>query len=388
MSIGRSFSVVLFTVFATFNTLYSPQPLLPLISEQFQVAPTTTALLLTIPFLLLCFSPVFYGALLDKVNARSLLICSVILLSLTQIGFAYATQFKWLLASRTIQALLYPAIFTAAVTYCSKAGPDSNIEKRVSMYVASTIVGGLSGRLASGYMTSTFGWSAIFEMNAALLLCCAVLLYFVTTDKITDSKKSNADVMGEILSNSTFVCGYLLIFTTFFAFSATLNALPFRLVEIDPAISPAKISLVYSGYILGVVIATNSQRLCDLAGGRINAMIIALLGLLSAIILLFPQNLWWLVAMSFVTAASMFMIHSTLSGFLTSLMPARANLINGLYISIYYAAGALGSILPLWIYNNNGWYAFLISIFIAAATGLFTLKKLSVHSSRHRLGTN
>jgi len=66
MTIGKSFSVVLFTVLATFNTFYTPQPLLPYISDKYLVSPTTSALLLTVPFIFLCFSPVFYGALLIR----------------------------------------------------------------------------------------------------------------------------------------------------------------------------------------------------------------------------------------------------------------------------------------------------------------------------------
>jgi len=177
---------------------------------------------------------------------------------------------------------------------------------------------------------------------------CAVLLYFVAEDKSTESKTSGKDALRAIISNATFISGYV-------------------------------------GYILGVIIATNSRRLCDLAGGRVTAMTVALSGLLVSIVLLSPANLWWLVLMSFATAACMFMIHSTLSGFLVSLMPEHASMINGLYISIYYAAGALGSILPLSVYHYSGWYAFLVTIFIVAASGLLTLKRLSIHSRHNQL---
>ena len=381
MTIGKSFGIVLFTVFATFNCFYSPQPLLPLISELYQVSPTRSALLLTIPFVLLCVSPVFYGALLNSINARIVLIIATLILAATQAAFAIATSFQELIASRTIQAFLYPAIFTASVTYCSKAGPEANVARRVSFYVASTIVGGLCGRLLSGFVTSHFGWNSTFTLNTVSLLLCALLLYFAAEDKISTSKTKNITMVGKILSNRTFLSGYLLIFTTFFAFSATLNALPFRLVELEPGISPAKISLVYSGYILGVLVAGNNQMLCRWAGGRVQAMTIALSGLLIAIVLLTPGSITWLIGMSFITASCMFMIHSTLSGFLTGLMPAQSSLINGLYISIYYAAGALGSILPLWVYHYGGWKLFLVTIFMVAVTGFITLRRLASHAT-------
>ncbi len=381
MSISSSFIAVLLTVFASFNAMYSPQPLLPFISNTFEVTPTTSALLLTVPFVLLCFSPVLYGAVLQRINARPVLICCSLMLAVTQVAFALASNFQWLMISRTIQAFIYPAIFTAAVTYCSKAGSSEKLEHRISLYVASTIVGGLSGRLSSGYITSWLGWPVIFILNAALLFCCATLLYFSARDALPETRVKSGVLITGILRDGKFISGYLLIFTTFFAFSAILNALPFRMVDIDPSISPAGISLAYSGYILGVIIATNSQKLCRLAGGRVKAMTLSLIVFLIAILSLLPEKNSWLIALSFATASCMFMIHSTLSSYLTSLMPSGASLINGLYISIYYAAGALGSVLPLWIYNKVGWTAFTACLFFVSLTGLATLKHLSFLTS-------
>ncbi len=381
---NKSFAVVLINIIVVFIALYAPQPLLPFISNEFGVSATTSAWLLSIPFIFLCFSPIVFGAMLSSVSARKVLIVSVLLLSGTQLIFAFANEFHWLIISRVVQAILYPAIFTASVTYCSKAGLANKIEHRVSLYIASTIFGGLLGRILSGFVTSAFGWPTIFMLTAAALLLCAIALHYISADKITSSTTTNTKMMRNILKDRTILSGYIFVFTTFFAFSATLTALPFRLVEIQPDITAAKISLVYLGYVLGFIIATNNQKLCQLAGGRVMAMTIALALLLAGIILLFPGNFLWLVAVSFITAAGMFLIHSTLSGFLTSLMPAQASLINGLYISIYYAAGALGSLLPLWIYNHSGWYAFLFSIFCVAALGLITLSRLAVHSNRRK----
>jgi len=185
------------------------------------------------------------------------------------------------------------------------------------------------------------------------------------------------------VSDRRFLSGYVFIFTTFFAFSATLNVLPFRLVEIQTDISSARISLVYSGYILGIFIATFNQKLVQLAAGRIRAMAVSLTVLLAGLLLLLPANVWWLVLISFVTAGGMFFIHSTLAGYMTSLMPEQSNLINGLYISVYYAAGAVGSLLPLWVYHESGWLICVLFIFTVALSGFYSLNQLKVKSSLH-----
>lgn len=244
-------------------------------------------------------------------------------------------------------------------------------------------MGGLFGRLASGFITSWYHWPVVFEIATVSLVVCAGVLLTIDQDSPNKGSAKSYVIVKSVIRNPTFLSGYALIFTTFFAFSATLNALPFRLVEINPDISPARISLVYAGYIIGMVIATNTERLANYFGGRVRAMSVALVVFICGLILLGVAVTWWLVAVSFLTAAGQFLIHATLSGFLTSLQPQHASVINGLYIAIYYAAGALGSILPLWLYKNYGWGWFLMTITLVAALGFISLKRLSLQSHRH-----
>lgn len=376
-------AAVLFCTFATFSTFYAPQPLLPLLGRQFAVPPTSVALIITVTFAALCVAPLFYGALLQQVSAKSLLFFSLLLLAATQWWFAMADSFSSLLMSRMVQALLYPAIFTAAVTYCSQAGPDDKVAARVSLYIALTILGGVFGRVASGFIASWFEWSLVFQYAALLLLLSSAMVLAIKPDQPTRSNVKSNTIAAEVITNPTFLHGYLLIFTTFFAFSATLNALPFRLVELQADISPARISLVYSGYVLGMVVATNTTTIANRCGGRVRAMSFALIIFITGLTLLSVAITWWLIGVCFLTAGGMFLIHSTLSGFLTSLRPQHASVINGLYIAIYYGAGALGSVLPLWIYKSYGWPLFLVSITLTATLGFASLRRLNLESQRH-----
>ncbi len=304
-----------------------------------------------------------------------MLLLASITLGLCQYWFAVADSFNELLLCRAIQSLLYPALFTAAVTYCSKAGPQSRIASRVSLYIAITILGGYLGRLSSGFMASWLHWTVVFKVMAVALCICAILLWFANTDKPARPQHNNSGIAG-LLRQPTFLAGFGLIFTTFFAFSATLNALPFRLVALDPNITAATISLVYSGYLPGIVIASNTSRLASYAGGRVRVMTIALVIFTSGLVLLYFPSVYWLMAVCFLTAGGFFLIHSTLSGYLTSLQPQQASMINGVYISVYYAAGAAGSLIPLWIYNDFGWTVFLIAISLTALIGFFSLRRL------------
>ena len=68
----------------------------------------------------------------------------------------------------------------------------------------------------------------------------------------------------------------------------------------------------------------------------------------------------------------MFLLHSVLSAFLNHLESARKGLVNGLYVSAYYAGGALGSYFPGFVYQWFGWSAFvgLLASLVVGLVGL------------------
>lgn len=372
---GRSFSLALVTTFAAFAALYAPQPLLPFFSQHYDVSPPRVALLITVTMVALAIAPLGIGIWLQRYSAQRLLVVSTLLLGLLQFLFAAAPSFSMLLAARAAQSLLYPAIFTAAVTYCSKQGERTAVSGRISIYVATTIVGGLGGRLIGGYVSSWIHWTATFQLLGTLLLMCSAGLFFAARDATLPAVNSIATwrATSAIIKDKVFLSGFVMVFLVFFAFVAILNALPFRMVEVNPDVDPSTISLQYLGYIVGIIIAVFINPLTRLLGGVIRTLFAAVVVFMVGIALYSLQNTALMIAVGFLTSAGMFTIHTTLSGFLNSLKPEFASLVNGLYISIYYSAGALGSILPVALYHASGWNTFLLALFCCCSLALIPL---------------
>lgn len=375
---GRSFALALITTFAAFAALYAPQPLLPFFAEHFAVSPTRAALLITVSMMALAVAPLAIGVWLRRYSAQRLLVIATLLLGLLQFLFAAAPSFSWLLAARAAQSLLYPAIFTAAVTYCSKQGENSAVAGRISLYVATTIIGGLGGRLIGGYVSSWTHWTNTFNLLGALLLLCSALLFFAARDAslATTERGATWPAIKTVIKDKVFLAGYLMIFLVFFTFVAILNALPFRMVELNPDIKSSSISLLYLGYIVGIVVALFIRPLTRALGGELRTLGFAVGLFLIGLALYGVQNFALMIAVGFLTSAGMFTVHTILSGFLNSRKPEYASLLNGLYISIYYSAGALGSLLPVALYHSFGWAAFLIAMFCSCALSLIPLALL------------
>lgn len=370
---GRSFRIVLANTFAAFCAFYAPQPLLPFFAAEFQASPARVALLLSVCFVALAIAPLVYGAALQRFSAQRLLTIATLSLALLQFAFAAGQTLNHLLAARCAQALLFPAIFTAAVTYCSRASDASAIARRVSTYVACTILGGLAGRLVGGMLSDAVGWRTTFVVLGLQLLLCAAALTRTDRDQKLPRSTSSWSASLAILSTPTFAAGYTLIFLTFFVFSGLLNALPFRLVEIDPTMPSSTISLVYLGYLVGVVIALNIARIGALLGGAARAMLMALMLFVAGLALGLLPSVAILIAAGFLTSAGMFTVHATLSGALNASRPERSSLVNGLYIAIYYSAGALGSLLPLALYQHTDWYVLTASLGVVCVLATWPL---------------
>jgi predicted MFS family arabinose efflux permease len=50
-----------------------------------------------------------------------------------------------------------------------------------------------------------------------------------------------------------------------------------------------------------------------------------------------------------------FLIYSTLSGYLNHIAREHKGMVNGIYVSVYYLSGAIGSWLPMLMYRYVGW---------------------------------
>ena len=155
--------IVVSTILAYF-VLYSPQPLLPLFSRNLSVTETDAALFMTATLLPLSIAPLSYGYLLESVSSLKLLRFSMLLLSLSTMGFALADSFPLLVGLRLGHGLLLPAVFTSILSYVSAFAEGAQLQRIMSFFIASGIIGGYLGRVLAGLSAT------IFEL--AILLFC------------------------------------------------------------------------------------------------------------------------------------------------------------------------------------------------------------------------
>ena len=363
----RDLFIVIYCIIIILSVMYATQPIQPLLAKQFNVSIIKASQFTAVIMLFLAISPIIYGYILEKINVKKMLINSSIILFITNIFLGLATSYELFLFFRVIEALVVPAILTSLMSILANIDKE-NIKFNMSIYVASTVFGGLVGRIFSGFIATNLSYEFVFY---SLSLAILVSIYFISKlsyeGEATISKPKITDVM-EILKDKRFLIIYFLMFCVFFVFSGVLNILPFRVKEISSNVSEFQISLLYLGYGMGILISLNSSKIVKFFKNELNTILFGLIFFLFITIFLIQENIIFIFLLIFLFCVGMFTVHTVSTGLANSMKESQRSLTSGMYLSFYYLGGALGSFLPSIIYEKFGWnvviYMFCIILLI------------------------
>ena len=151
----RDIVFILITTSTVYASIYAPQPILPLLAGEFGQTTAGAALLMTAVLLPLSFAPLFYGLLLESQPAKRMLLVTIGALALLQAAFGAAESYGQLIAARLLQGACVPAIVAAITSYLAYTVEREHIQRAITYFVAANILGGLVGRVVSGWIATT-----------------------------------------------------------------------------------------------------------------------------------------------------------------------------------------------------------------------------------------
>ncbi|WP_321366673.1 MFS transporter [uncultured Desulfuromusa sp.] len=378
----RKYSEILPVIFNTImvlSVLYAPQPLLPVLSLEFDISREAAAALTTVTFIPLAIAPLAYGYLLETISPIRVLKITVPLLVVTELCFAGTSSFSILILIRLIQGLLVPAILTSLMTYLSGRSSADTIQRVMAIYIAATIFGGFIGRATSGLIANLFGWRFSF-LALAFTLCIGFLTLFrlPEIDGIR-ATRPKPKVLFEVLRRPAFLSVYLSVFCLFLIFAAVMNFLPFRLTELSDQANELRIGLMYSGYMMGIVTSLGAPKFISWIKSETATLRVGFICLFVTLLGLATNNVWILFGMMFLFCGAMFLVHSTASGLVNQLAGSQhRGMTNGLYVAFYYAGGSIGSFAPGIIYSHFGWNGFLMILALVCCAGYICISRVRI----------
>ncbi len=342
--------------------MYAPQPIAPIFENEFGFSKIQTSLFTTSVMLPLAISSVFYGYILEKFSIKKILVVALFFLGICQILFASFNSYFVMLNLRGIEGLFIPAALTGIMSYIALNTPQKQISSAIGKYIGVTIIGGFVGRFLSSVLSDFYSWKFFIYILGFSLILLSILLSFMKVNRIIKAVKPKFSDIKNVFLIKYNKFSFFAVFSVFFVFQAILNYIPFELSKISGEFDGFKTAMMYVGYAFSVLISFNVRRIKIFFKTAPKAIFYGCLFFIFSLFLLLNENYFVIFFAMFLSWIGFFIVHSLASAFVNKKAKVHKPITNGIYISFYYAGGALGSFLPGFVYRNFGWEIFITSL--------------------------
>jgi len=376
----RNLIVISFSASVAFTAMYSTQPILPQISQEFRVSPAEAGLTLLAVTFALAVASLGAGRMADAIGTRRMMLICGILLSVFSVAAPLAPTFASLVALRVAQGLAVPGITIAGLAYLHNELPPAWRGRVSGFYIAANTLGGLLGRLMVGLTVETLGWRG----GLALVAGWVVLGTLALALAIAPSSRRRPETTSQPTARSVRPPSLAVIIrklwwapliggTIFLPFLTVFSYAPYLLEGPPFHLSPTRTSLIYLVYLLGAVASPVAGNISDRVGRRPTIQVslaIAFVGLACTLVDMLPLILLGLALVCTGSLMAHVVANASVSDAANPLgAQARATAL-ALYTLGFYIGGGIGSFVPGLAFVTFGWNG-VIALCVVAVVGAF-----------------
>jgi YNFM family putative membrane transporter len=360
---------------AVISDIYVAQPILPLLSAEFNVSHAVASLSVSLNILALSLALLFYGPLSDRIGRKPVMVTTGFLLFVPTAFIAFTHSFTIFLLLRVVQGLLVAGIAAIAMAYISEEFPQAIVGRVMGIYVGSMITAGFFGRVASGVIAGLFSWRVTFISFSLMNLFGAWSMhkYLPPSSKFRSNanfRESYAGMLGHI-GNRRIAGACIIGFLLFFTFMGVFTYVTFHLSSPPFNLSTTALGLIFFVYTGGVVspfAGSLSSRL-----GRRKVIGAGLLTSTSGILLTLIGSLPVIIAGMLLLCIGLFTTQPASSAMVGDNAKNAKGSATSLYLFSYYIGGSIGAILPGYFWHAYGWPGVVGSCMIALAGAFASL---------------
>jgi len=238
-------------------SVYAPQPILPLLSQDFHISAGEAGLTLAVFNVALAIALLIAGPLSDRIGRRPIIVIASLLLVIPTLLAAWAPTFGLLLVARVAQGILTSGIGAVAIAYLGDELPPTQRGGAIGWYAMSLSWSALLGRVGGGVIAGASGWRAMFialglsSLVGALTLTLALpaARRFRPSTDMRGAFRQMAETLRSPMLISGYLVGFLLgaVLLGFLTYiSYYLSAPPFNL-------STTALGLIFLAYVFGLL---------------------------------------------------------------------------------------------------------------------------------------
>jgi len=389
----RRVAVALFLAsMATFAQLYSVQPLLPALADDFDLSATASTLSLSVSTATLGVALLLFGPLSEVLGRTRLIHFSLFASALVGLLTAVAPTWETLLCLRAAEGLTIAGLPAVGMAYLREEVHEGVHAPAAGLYVAGAAMGGMSGRLVAGALGDAGGWRWGMGAVAVIALASAICVRLLLPPSrnfapVPPHPRALLAMTGRLLRDRAQLALYGIAATFMGAFVAVYNAMSFRLVGAPYYLSTAAAGLVFLVYPVGAVSSTYAGVLASRLGRR-SVLPVAGVVTLAGLLITLSKPLALVVVGLAVMTAGFFAAHSVASGWVATLAHVRVGGTGqaaSLYLFSYYLGSSVFGSLAGDAWSSGEWPAVVILagslVVVGSVLALFLRRPPSVPSN-------
>jgi predicted MFS family arabinose efflux permease len=351
--------------YCAFINLYSPQSILPLLSEEFHATAAEISTIITVSTLAVALTAPFTGAVADVLGRKRVIVAAMFALVIPTVMVGLATSLPQLVFWRAVQGLVLPPIFAVTVAYIGDEWSPKDATTAAGIYSSGSSLGGFSGRLVTGFLADLIGWRAGFYALAAIAFCGAIAVAvllpherrFVRSHGLLASSRQMLAHFRNKQLLATFAVGFGVLFN----FICTFTFVSFHLAAPPYSLSASWLGAIFVVYLVGSVLTPWIGWAVGRFGRRgFMTGVIALW--LAGIALTLAPSLPLIIAGLALGAGCGLVCQAVSTGYVTVTAKAGRSSAVGLYVTSFYLGGSFGAAVGSIAWTFGGWPACVVLV--------------------------
>ncbi|WP_405821439.1 MFS transporter [Streptomyces sp. NBC_01390] len=370
---------------ATFALLYSTQALLPLISGEFGVPASDASWTVSAATGALALFVLPMSALSERFGRRTVMTGSLAVAVTVGMLVPFAPSLGTLVALRAVQGAALAGLPASATAYLAEEVRPKALITAIGLFVAGNSVGGMSGRVITGWVAQEWGWRAAVAVIGVVAVGCAVafrLLLPAPRHFRTGSLRPRvlARTVRTHLANPLLRRLYAIGALFMTVFGGVYTVIGYRLTEAPFSLPQGVVGSIFLVYLVGTVSASTAGKLVARLGRR-GALYLAG-GTTTAGLLLSLSDTLALVLLGLVLiTAGFFAGHAVASSSVSHTAKVGRAQASALYQSAYYIGSSAGSTLGAVAFHAGGWSG-TVGMGLLAVLGVVTVTVMGSRAAR------
>jgi MFS transporter, YNFM family, putative membrane transport protein len=346
--------------YCAFINLYSPQSILPLLSEEFHATAAEISAIITVSTLAVALTAPFTGTVADVLGRKRVIVAAMFVLVIPTLMVGLATSLPQLIFWRAVQGLVLPPIFAVTVAYIGDEWPPKQATTAAGIYSSGSSIGGFSGRLVTGILADLIGWRAGFAGLAAIAFAGAIAVAFLLPHERRFVRSKGLLASGRQMlahfRNGQLLATYAVGFGVLFNFICTFTFVSFHLAAAPYNLSASWLGTIFVVYLVGSVLTPWTGWAVGRFGRR--QFMVGIIALwLAGIALTLAPSLPLIIVGLALGAGCGLVCQAVSTGYVTITAKAGRSSAVGLYVTSFYTGGSFGAAVGGIAWTIGGWPA-------------------------------